>query len=208
MTSHLSLNARIQEFKQLVEKIQITDAKHKTYPQELGIQKALDLLEEIRDRKGAVYFVGNGGSSALVSHILTDFINGVGLRTYTLHEPALLTCMSNDYGYENAFAKVLANQAVKEDLLIAVSSSGRSRNIHQAVREMIKIKGKVLTLSGFSSDNALRQMGDLNIWIDSCDYGLVEIGHLFILHNLADCLGHKKINGFKSRKLRKHYVKG
>src|SRR3989338_3353447 len=132
MTSPLALNTRAQEFKQLLEKIQITDAKEKRYPQELGIQKTLDLLEDVRDRKGAVYFVGNGGSSALVSHALTDFINVAKLRAYTLHEPALLTCLSNDYGYENAFARALANQATAGDLLIAVSSSGRSRNIHLA----------------------------------------------------------------------------
>ena len=150
---------------------------------------ALGFLEDARGRGARVFLAGNGGSSVLVSHALTDLINVAGLRAQTLHESALLTCMANDYGYENAFARVLNVQAAKGDLLIAVSSSGRSSNIHHLVQCARKKGVRVITLSGFDPVNALRSMGDLNIWIDSRDYGLVEIGHLFILHNIADRLG-------------------
>ena len=54
------------------------------------------------------------------------------------------------------------------------------------------LAGTVITFSGFNQDNFLRKLGDLNFWLDSKDYGLVEIGHLFLLHNLADRIASKK----------------
>jgi D-sedoheptulose 7-phosphate isomerase len=76
--------------------------------------------------------------------------------------------------------------AAREDALIAISSSGQSANIRNAAAEMRRLGGKVVTLSGFKGDNPLRALGDFNIWLDSTDYGMVEIGHQFVLHNLAD----------------------
>jgi D-sedoheptulose 7-phosphate isomerase len=73
-----------------------------------------------------------------------------------------------------------------EDMLIAISSSGNSANIRNAVSAAREIGAFSLTLSGFKGDNPLRTMGDTNVWLDSQDYGFVEIGHQFILHNLAD----------------------
>ena len=76
--------------------------------------------------------------------------------------------------------------ASREDALIAISSSGQSANIRNAAAEMRKLGGKVLTLSGFKGDNPLRALGHINFWVASTDYGMVEIGHQFMLHNLAD----------------------
>jgi D-sedoheptulose 7-phosphate isomerase len=62
-------------------------------------------------------------------------------------------------------------------------------NIRNAVTQMKSSGGTVITLTGFKPDNPLRQMGDLNIWLDSHDYGFVEIGHQFVLHNMSDRFG-------------------
>ena len=133
-----------------------------------------------------LYIIGNGGSAAIASHALTDFVNSSKLAAQVLHESALITCMSNDYGYENAYANILNIQMNSNDILIAISSSGRSLNIRNAVTVAIKKKAKVLTFSGFSPDNPLRKMGEINFWINSQDYGYVEIGHQFLLHNLSE----------------------
>jgi D-sedoheptulose 7-phosphate isomerase len=122
----------------------------------------------------------------VASHAVTDFLNVAKLRATTLHEPSLLTCMSNDFGYEVAFARVLATLASPGDALVAISSSGQSANIRNAAAEMRKLGGQVVTLSGFKRDNPLRALGDVNFWLDSTDYGMVEIGHQFLLHNIAD----------------------
>ena len=143
------------------------------------------MLEKLRDGGGNLFLVGNGGSAGVVSHILTDFINVNKLNARTLHESTLISCMSNDYGYENSFSEPLSNLAKEKDLLIAISSSGRSANIRNAVISIKEAGGYAITISGFGQDNPLRSMGDLNVWLDSNSYGLVEIGHLFYLHYLS-----------------------
>ena len=81
-----------------------------------------------------------------------------------------------------------------KDVVIVISSSGQSMNIRNAAQQALQSSALVVTLSGFGSDNPLRLMGELNFWLDSDDYGMVEIGHQFILHNISDRL-RKKLSG-------------
>ena len=192
MSSDFTLMEEAGQFQAVVEKAKFSDHEGNSLGYEKGIQKNLEMLESLRDRGGNLFLVGNGGSAGVVSHILTDFINVNKLNARTLHESSLLSCMSNDYGYENSFSEPLSTLAREKDLLIAVSSSGRSPNIHNAVKSVKKAGGEAITLSGFGEDNPLRSMGDLNIWLGSTSYGLVEIGHLFYLHYLS---GHLKLKG-------------
>jgi D-sedoheptulose 7-phosphate isomerase len=192
MSSDFTLMEEAGQFQAIVEKAEFSDHEGNSLDYERGIQKNLGMLESLRDRGGNLFLVGNGGSAGVVSHILTDYINVNKLNARTLHESSLLSCMSNDYGYENSFSEPLSTLAREKDLLIAVSSSGRSPNIHNAVKSVKKAGGEAITLSGFGEDNPLRSMGDLNIWLDSTSYGLVEIGHLFYLHYLS---GHLKLKG-------------
>ena len=185
MSSDFTLMEEAGQFRAILEKAEFSDHEGNSLDYEKGIQKNLGMLESLRDRCANLFLVGNGGSAGVVSHILTDFINVNKLNARTLHESSLLSCMSNDYGYENSFSEPLSTLAREKDLLIAVSSSGRSPNIHNAVKSVKKVGGEVITLSGFGHDNPLRSMGDLNIWLDSKSYGLVEIGHLFYLHYLS-----------------------
>ena len=192
MSSDFTLLEEARQFQAIVEKAEFSDHGRNSLGFEKGIQKNLEMLENLRDRGGNLFLVGNGGSAGVVSHILTDYINVNKLNARTLHESSLLSCMSNDYGYENSFSEPLSTLAREKDLLIAVSSSGSSPNIHNAVKSVKKAGGEAITLSGFRENNLLRSMGDLNIWLDSTSYGLVEIGHLFYLHYLS---GHLKLKG-------------
>jgi D-sedoheptulose 7-phosphate isomerase len=185
MSSDFTLMEEAGQFKALMEKAAFTDYDGNTLGYKKGLEENLAMLESLRDRGGNLFMVGNGGSAAVVSHILTDFINVAKLNARTLHESSLLSCMSNDYGYENSFSEPLSTLAREQDLLIAVSSSGRSANIHNAVKSIKKVGGRTITLSGFGEDNPLRSMGDLNVWLGSESYGLVEIGHLFYLHYIS-----------------------
>ena len=155
---------------------------------EAALRGATELLTRLREQKGRLYVIGNGGSAGVAGHAVTDFLNVGRLRASTLHDPSLLTCMSNDYGYDVAFANILKTLAGPEDVLIAISSSGKSMNIRNAAAAMHQLGGACITLSGFEGSNPLRAMGELNFWLDSRDYGMVEIGHQFILHNIADRL--------------------
>lgn len=185
----VDLSARIQQFSTLLERSEITDHNGAVLDQEAGLTGVCELLSEARNNRSTVFVIGNGGSAAIASHAVIDFVNVAKLRAFTLHEPSVLTCIANDYGYEYSYSRLLEQMAKPEDVLIAISSSGRSPNIRNAAAQVASIGGKVITLSGFLPDNPLRTQGLLNIWLDASDYGLVEVGHQFILHNVSDRFG-------------------
>ena len=130
-----------------------------------------------------VYLIGNGGSSAIASHITNDLVKH-GVSAHALNDAATLTCFANDYGYEHVYsAQILRHDG---SVLVAISSSGHSINILSAVATA-KDKGmKVVTLSGFAPDNPLRGKGDCNFYVPSYNYGIVECSHLAILHSIVN----------------------
>lgn len=130
--------------------------------------------------------VGNGGSAAIAIHALADFANAGGLKTVDLFSPSLLTCMANDYGYENVFSKPIEMLAEEGDVLFAISSSGQSPNILKACASALSLKCLVVTFSGFSPDNLLRKSGHLNFYVPSTHYGFVELAHQTLIHCVLD----------------------
>ncbi|CAM2007616.1 D-sedoheptulose-7-phosphate isomerase [Acanthopleuribacter pedis] len=175
-------------FQQIVSSVAFRDHGGETLATSLGFDRANAMLHAVGAAGGTVYVIGNGGSAAIAAHIVNDLVNVGGLRATVLHDAALMTCMANDYGYDQAYARMISTWARPEDLLIAISSSGNSANIRNAVAQMKQNGGAALTLSGFKPGNPLRGLGDLNLWLDSGDYGMVEVGHLFLLHHMADRL--------------------
>lgn len=184
----MNMKSRTGQFAGVLDNAQLTDGSGTRLEVEPGMRAMLEVLKALRAAGGSLYIVGNGGSAAVASHAVTDFVNVAKLRATTIHDSSLLTCMANDFGYENAFARILSTMVRPKDALIAISSSGRSRNITNAVGAVRDAGGTAITLSGFEPGNALRSLGHYNIWLDSRDYGFVEIGHQFFLHNLADRL--------------------
>jgi len=144
------------------------------------------LLKNHRNGK-KVIIIGNGGSAAIAMHVLVDYTNA-GLRTADLMNPALLTCMSNDHGYENVFAKPIEIFADKNDILFAISSSGKSQNILKACEAAKQKNCQVITFSGFDVSNPLRKAGHLNFYVPSSHYGFVELAHQTLLHCISDFL--------------------
>jgi D-sedoheptulose 7-phosphate isomerase len=133
---------------------------------------------------GRHYFIGNGGSAAIASHMAVDWTKNGGKEAIAFNDASALTCVANDYGYEQVFSKQIEWHAKPGDILVAISSSGRSVNIINAVIEARSRGIPVVTLSGFTPDNPLREMGQVNFWIDSKDYGIVELSHAAILHSM------------------------
>jgi D-sedoheptulose 7-phosphate isomerase len=183
---NLSFNDRLSKFQSVLAEARSTDSKALELSIETVLQDIYLALLHLKSVSGSLYIIGNGGSAGVASHAATDFFNVAKIKTFTLHESSLLTCMTNDFGYENAFARILDQIIIKDDVLIAISSSGNSINIRNAVDIAKKHQAMIVTLSGFSESNPLRKMGNINIWLDSDDYGFVEIGHQFLLHNIAD----------------------
>ncbi len=185
----MQLKHRVDSFAKVVDATISTDSMNNNIELEEAIFRGMAALRKLRSEKGILYIVGNGGSAAVASHALVDFVNVAKINAHVLHESSLLTCMANDFGYENAYARVLSQIMQPKDILIAISSSGQSNNICGAAKLAKQIGSKVMTFSGFKSNNALRNIGDINFWLDSEDYGFVEVGHQFILHNLVDRFG-------------------
>lgn len=146
----------------------------------------INALVDIRRLKGKVFFIGNGGSAGISMHMATDFLKNGRVRTHSMHDPATLTCLANDYGYENVFSKQLEMAADEGDMLIAISSSGRSENILRAVQVARKIGCHIVTFSGFAMDNPLRKLGDYNVYVPCDSYGIVESIHQLILQQIVD----------------------
>jgi D-sedoheptulose 7-phosphate isomerase len=135
---------------------------------------------------GKLMFIGNGGSAGIASHMAIDYSKNGNIRSLAFNDGAALTCLGNDLGYDQVFAKQVDLHGKPEDLLIAISSSGRSANILNGVAAARARGCAVVTLSGFSPDNPLRKLGDMNLFTESSEYGFVEIGHLALLHAALD----------------------
>jgi D-sedoheptulose 7-phosphate isomerase len=131
-------------------------------------------------------FVGNGGSATTASHMATDYNKNGNLRTLSLNDSSMLTCLANDYSFDDVFAKQVEFHACAGDFLVAISSSGKSPNILNAARTARARGCTILTMSGFAPDNPLRQEGDMNVYLPSDYYGIVEIGHLALCHAILD----------------------
>ena len=101
---------------------------------------------------------------------------------------AALTCLANDFGYEHVFAKQVEYHGRAGDILIAISSSGKSANILNAVKAARGVGMTVVTFSGFDSGNPLRILGDINFYVPSSEYGFVELAHAILLHAVTDAL--------------------
>lgn len=143
-------------------------------------------LEQKKSVCNRVYFIGNGGSAAIAIHMTADFLKNGGMTTVGMYDAATLTCLGNDYGYEYVFSKQLEMLAQQGDLLVAISSSGNSQNIINAI-EVAHLKGaSVITLTGFKPDNKVKQMGEYNLYVPCMEYGIVESIHNMILQQVVD----------------------
>lgn len=155
---------------------------------EEGMGCLVDCFTEIKQKDGQVFFIGNGGSAAVASHMTADFMKNGGMKTYSLYDSAVTTCMGNDYGYEDIFCRPLDLLMGKEDLLVAISSSGNSANIVRAITVAREKRGKVITFSGFKEDNSIKCMGDINVYVPREHYGMVESIHNLILQQIVDSI--------------------
>jgi len=147
-----------------------------------------NLLLEVNNNNKILIF-GNGGSASIASHFSVDLTKNAGLRCVNYNEPDLITCFANDYGFERWVEKAVDFYGNEDDLLIVISSSGSSRNILNGVRAARKGKFRaVVTFSGFDEDNPLRQLGDINLWVNSRAYNFVENIHQIWLLAIVDLI--------------------
>lgn len=177
---------------ELIEMLAQTEIWRETEHQCLGYNEGIKLLVDTftahKERKSQLFFIGNGGSSAIASHMTADFMKNGGMNTYSLYDNAVTTCMGNDYGYEYIFSRPMEFLVREGDLLVAISSSGNSANIINAMKTA-RLKGAaVITFTGFEPNNKAKQMGDVNVYVPCKKYGIVESIHNLILQQVVDLI--------------------
>ena len=145
-----------------------------------------DLIKKTANNNNKIIIAGNGGSAAMASHVSVDFTKAAGIRAINFNEADLLTCLSNDYGYERVFEKAVTFYGDEGDLLILISSSGKSINVINAAKRAKELNMNVITFSGFERDNPLRKLGDISFWVDSRAYNIVEMTHHIWLLAIVD----------------------
>ena len=147
------------------------------------------ILLEVKKSNSKVMIFGNGGSAAIASHVSVDLTKNAGIRSVNYNEADLLTCFSNDYGYEKWIEKAIEFYGDSKDILILISSSGKSPNMLNACKAAKNKKiSNIITFTGHQKNNPLSQLGDINFWIDSKAYNYVENVHQIWLLTICDLI--------------------
>lgn len=181
-----SLSEYVGELGALLKAVRVTDANGAPLSLDHGADLAARRLVAVAGARRSVFLVGNGGSAAIAAHMHSDLVKSVRLRAQVFHDVPLLTAITNDDGYERVFADPVGWFAEPGDLLIAISSSGRSPNILAAARRAVERDADCLTFTGFDADNPLSTLGNLNFHVAAQEYGLVEAAHTVLTHFLTD----------------------
>jgi D-sedoheptulose 7-phosphate isomerase len=164
----------------------ITDQTGATLTPEAAFQRWLELTRQIQIAGGNLFVVGNGASAAMASHVAADACKNGGLRAQAFTDHSLLTATGNDLAFDQVFALPIERFARAGDLLISVSSSGRSPNIVRALERARSMSLRIVTLSGRDAGNPSRTFGDLNFYIPHQRYGWIECAHQVVLHYWLD----------------------
>tara|TARA_E500000178_G_C16996295_1_gene743378 strand:- start:570 stop:1130 length:561 start_codon:yes stop_codon:yes gene_type:complete len=144
------------------------------------------LIEKIKKKKKKIIIAGNGGSAAISSHFSVDMTKIGNVRCTNFNESDLITCFSNDYGYENWVKESLKYYLDSQDLVILISSSGKSMNMINAANFLRKKNNNLITFTGFKGKNKLSKLGNVNFIVNSKSYNYIENAHQYWLLTLVD----------------------
>jgi D-sedoheptulose 7-phosphate isomerase len=150
------------------------------------LNQVCDQIKKTQKIGSKIIIAGNGGSAAIASHLAVDFTKAARIRAVNFNEPDLITCFANDYGYENWIKEALIAYCDRADLVLLISSSGRSPNMLAAAEWANEQNITLVTATGFEYNNPLRSMGMFNIWVDSLSYNVVEMVHLIWLLGMVE----------------------
>lgn len=159
--------------------------------QSLEIDNILLLKKKIlffKKKNGRVFIFGNGGSISTANHFAVDMTKNAKVETISISSDNLITCFSNDYGFEYWIKNALKYYVKKNDLVIFLSVSGKSKNIINAAKYCNKTKINYFSLTGHKKNNPLNKLSKNFLWVNSMSYNMVEITHSVILFNIVDLI--------------------
>lgn len=168
------------------DQVLVTSVDRQSIPLKEALEKCAQWFLRCQEMSRKIIFIGNGGSAAIASHQAIDFWKNAKIKALCFNDSSLITCISNDFGYEQVFSQPLKVFAQEGDIVVAISSSGASKNILNAVDTAQKLGCYIVTFSGFDLKNTLRSRGELNFYVPSHNYGVVEVAHLSLLHSVLE----------------------
>lgn len=143
---------------------------------------------QVREQGGKLMLAGNGASASIASHLATDFAKHGRIRAMAFNDANLITALGNDCGYENWIAKAVDIYADPQDILVLISSSGKSPNVVKAAHRAKELGLYVAAFTGFAKDNPLGTAADINFWVESRAYNIIECTHMILLAGVVDML--------------------
>ena len=151
----------------------------------LVLAKKIFLETEKKGKKIMVF--GNGGSAAIANHFSVDLTKNAGIRCSNYNESDLITCFSNDFGYEKWIEKTIDFYGDADDILVIISASGKSKNIVNGCQAAKRKKFKsIITLTGHDKKNPVSDLGNINFNVPSKAYNHIENAHQILLLSLVD----------------------
>ncbi len=171
---------------QLLSELTVDDREGRRLTAEDGFRRWAELLAGIRRKRRRVYLIGNGANASMCSQFATAMDKNAHLHAELFTDPVLISGIANDLGYEWVYAEPLRHRGQKGDMLICLSSSGRSPNILKAAEFADRLGIHTVTLSGLEPDNPLRGKGDLNFYVAAGTYADVQTCHAAILQHAVE----------------------
>ena len=185
MLQEITMASYLNSLNQLMLQVEVTDSTGAVFSTEEGAARAVQMIIDARAASHKVMLGGNGGSAAIVSHAQNDLSEAADVRAMVFTEEPVLTARANDHGYGSVFERPIELWAEPGDVMITVSSSGKSENIIRALEAAKKQGCNLVTFSGFSQDNPSRGLGDVNFYVPSSVYAYVETAHMALIHFLT-----------------------
>ncbi len=180
--------ANVNRLSWLLEQLAFQDQSGERLDTDLAFERWTEWTRQIHRTGSTVYLIGNGASASMASHFAADLAKNGQLHTQVFSDICLVTAISNDISFEQVYAEPLRRRGRPGDLLVAISSSGRSPNILRCVEVARELGIIIVTLSAFGADNPLRSAGDLNGYIPAATYGEAETCHAAVLHSWMDTM--------------------
>ncbi len=169
----------LSHLQRVLERLQLED-----------VRKSIDVIMDAYHSDKQIFVIGNGGSASTASHLACDLGKGTSIegkprfRVISLTDNvATMTAWSNDVSYEDVFLEQLKNLAKSGDVVIGISASGNSENVIRAIKYAKEIGCNTIGWSGFGGGR-LAEISDVNVVVDSDQYGPVEDVHLILNHVL------------------------
>lgn len=144
------------------------------YPKIISFAK---LAVQIRESGRKMMFAGNGASASVSEHGAVDFTKQGKVRGITFHDPNLMTCFANDFGYDHWVAKAIEHLGDDGDAVVLISVSGESPSVVNAARYAKSRGMKVVSFTGRRPDNSLAKLADIDFHVASDAYNVVENIH-------------------------------